>query len=199
MLLALTPDSAPQAVVASRPRSAEVERTLMDAIRSGDERLAAQVYAGLLPSVSGTLGRVLGVPCRGREQLTQRSLELAITEICRHASPWVCKLEIWACASAARIALEVLRHRANAPGAEVAWGDTMAQTSGDDRSASPGSAIDRLRWLLAELPPQQAEAVVLCDVMGLVPTEVAVVLGVGLEHVRRLLAAGHERLSRALS
>ena len=35
--------------------------------------------------------------------------------------------------------------------------------------------------------------------MGLVPTEVAVVLGVGLEHVRRLLCAGHERLSRALT
>lgn len=195
MLLALTPDAG--APAAARPQ-AGTERALMDAIRSGDERLARQVYAGLLPAVHATLGRVLGVIGRGREQLTQRSIEQIIAEVSRHPSPWVCKLETWASAISARIALEELRRRAR--GGAGAWGDTMARTSGDERhSGSAGTAIERLRWLLAELPPPQADAVLLCDVVGLAPTEVAVILGVGLEHVRRLLSAGHERLSRALA
>jgi len=200
MLLALTPDSAAAPTVAARPRSVAPERALMDAIRSGNEQLAPQVYAGLLPTVHETLGRVLGSRCRGHEQLTRRSIEQIIIAISAHPSPWVCKLEAWATAVTARVALDVLRSRVRSRGVEVAWGDTMTPASGDDpRAATPGSAIDRLRWLLAELPLQQAEAVLFCDVMGLVPTEVAVILGVGLEHVRRLLCAGHERLSRALT
>jgi len=200
MLLALTPDSRAPSSVAARPRSVAPERALMDAIRSGDEQLAPQVYAGLLPTVHATLGRVLGSPCRGVETLTRRSIEQTITEISSHPSPWVCKLAAWATAVSARLALDVLRSRARSRGVEVSWGDTMTQASGDDpRTGAPGSAIDRLRWLLAELPLQQAEAIVLCDVMGLAPTEVAVILGVGLEHIRRLLCAGHERLARSLA
>ena len=172
----------------------------MEAIRCGDEKLAPQVYASLLPAVHATLARVLGAPGR-HEQLTGRCIERIIAEVSSHPSPWVCKLEVWATAVSSRVALDVLRSRARARSVEVSWGDTMALASGDEHrtGGSPGSAIDRLRWLLAELPLPQAEAVLMCDVMGLVPTEVAVILGVGLEHIRRLLCAGHERLSRALT
>jgi DNA-directed RNA polymerase specialized sigma24 family protein len=204
MLLALTPEStgapASAAPALTRPRSIPPERLLMDAIRCGDERLAPQVYASLLPAVHTTLSRVLGTSGRAQEQLTGRCIERIITEISSHPSPWVCKLEAWATAVSARVALDVLRSRTRSRAVEVSWGDTMAQLSGDEqRATNPGSASDRLRWLLAELPEQQAQAVLMCDVMALVPTEVAVILGVGLEHVRRLLSAGHERLSRALA
>lgn len=202
MLLALTPDStaaSPSAALA-RPRSVPPERALIEAIRSGDERLAPQVYASLLPAVHATLARVLGTPGRAAEQLTGPCIERIITQISSHPSPWVCKLEVWATAVSARVALEVLRGRGRTRGVEVSWGDTMALASGDEqRAGNPGSAVDRLRWLLAELPVQQAEVVLMCDVMGLVPTEVAVILGVGLEHLRRLLRAGHQRLSRSLA
>ena len=200
MLLALTPDSTSASPALARPRSVPTERALIDAIRSGDERLAPQVYASLLPAVHATLARVLGAPGRAQEQLTGRCIERIIAEVSSHPSPWVCKLEAWATAVAARVALDVLRGRARSRSVEVSWGDTMTQVSGDEQKTSTvGSAIDRLRWLLAELPEQQAEAVLMCDVMGLVPTEVAVILGAGLEHIRRLLSAGHERLSRALA
>lgn len=202
MLLALTPDStsASASAALTRPRAVPPERALLDAIRSGDERLAPQVYASLLPSVHATLARVLGTPGRAPEQLTGRCIERIIAEVSSHPSPSVCKLEVWATAVSARVALDLLRSRARARSVEASWDDTMAHASGDEqRAGSPGSAIDRLRWLLAELPLQQAEAVLMCDVMGLVPTEVAVILGVGLEHIRRLLCAGHERLSRALT
>jgi DNA-directed RNA polymerase specialized sigma24 family protein len=185
MLLALTPDSVASAPATVWPRAASRERALMDAIRSGDERLAGEIHAALLPTVHATLGRVLGPSCDGHEWLIQRSIEQIITALGCHPSPWVCKLEAWAAATTARLALDVLRSRARSRSAEP-------------KAAAPGSALERLRWLLAELPPQHAEAVVLCNLMSLAPTEVAVILGVGLEHVRRLVSAGRERLSRAL-
>ncbi|HWO09655.1 MAG TPA: hypothetical protein VNN80_09260 [Polyangiaceae bacterium] len=198
MLFALTPEAAPSAADETRQRTVTREHALIDAIRAGDERLADDVYAALLPVVDAALGRVLGPSCSRHEWLSQRSIEQTIAAISRHPSPWVCKLEAWATASSARLALEALRERGRSRGAGVPV-DAMAQVSSAGRAAAaPGSAIDRLRWLLTELPPQQAEAVVLCDVMALAPTEVAVILGVGLEHVQRLVTAGHERLARAL-
>ncbi len=76
----------------------------------------------------------------------------------------------------------------------------MARSASDATGgASAGSAVDRLRWLLTELPRQQAEAVVLCDVMGLSAAEAAQTLCLGLERLRRLLSAAHERLARLMS
>src|SRR5688572_17513072 len=130
----------------------------MDAIRAGDDRLAPQVYASLLPAVHATLARVLGTPARAQEQLTGRCIERIIAEVSSHPSPGVCKLEVWATAVSARVALDVLKSRARTRSVEVSWGDTMLLVSGDEqRTGNPGSAIDRLRWLLAELPIPQAE------------------------------------------
>jgi DNA-directed RNA polymerase specialized sigma24 family protein len=82
----------------------------------------------------------------------------------------------------------------------VSWGGALAQPLAEDAPvAAEGSAVDRLRGLLAELPPRQAEAVVLCDVMGLDTGDVAVTLRVGVDHVRRRLRAGHERLARQMA
>jgi DNA-directed RNA polymerase specialized sigma24 family protein len=181
MLVALTPEAVGAAPSSARPSTAQAERRLLDAIRRGDEGQAAQVYASLLPAVQATLSRVLGGVDRRHRELTQRSIERVIVELARHPSPWECRLHVWATAGAARVALDVLRARA---GSHV---------------PAPGSAVDRLRWLLAELPLQQAEAVVLCDVMGLEARDVAATAQVGVDHVRRLLAAGHQRLARQMA
>jgi len=200
MLVALTPEAGGAAPVSTRSSAAPVERVLLDAIRRGDERRATEVYASLLPAVQTTLLRVMGGPDRHHREMTQRSIEQVIAELVRHPSPWECSLKMWATTSAARVALDVLRARASRRDVEVSWGDAMVQpVSQDTHIAGSGSAIDRLRWLLAELPPQQAEAIVLCDVMGLAPSDVAVTLGVAPDHLRRRLAAGHERLSRQMA
>jgi DNA-directed RNA polymerase specialized sigma24 family protein len=198
MLLALTPEptAASPAPVSLPDRRAE--RALYEAIRHGDEAHAAQVYAGLLPAVEATLRRVLGYPYRDHAELAQRSLEKVIVELAGHPSPHCCSLEAWAMTFAAKVALDALSERAQRRSESIAWGDSMAVDTGV-HAAAPGSAIERLRWLLTELPRQQAEAVLLCDVMGLTPSEVAVTLRIGLEHMRRLLSAGHARLARQLS
>lgn len=199
MLVALTPEAVAAAPPGTRPSPPWVERPLLDAIRRGDERQAPQVYASLLPAVQTTLLRVLGSPDRQHRELTQRSIEQVIAVLVQHQSPWLCRLDVWATASAARVALEVLRARKTQRDVEVSWGDARARALAPDvHVPAPGSAIDRLRSLLAELPPQQAEAIVLCDVMGLEPSDVAVTSSVGLDHVRRWLAAGHERLARQM-
>jgi DNA-directed RNA polymerase specialized sigma24 family protein len=180
MLVALTPEAVSAAPSNARASTAQVERRLLEAIRRGDEGHAAQVYASLSPAVQATLLRVLGGPDARHGELTQHSIERVIVELARHPSPWQCRLHVWATAGAARVALEVLR----------------ARTS---RLPMPASAVERLRWLLAELPPAQAEAVVLCDVMGLEARDVAVTVEVEAHHVRRLLAAGHESLARQMA
>jgi DNA-directed RNA polymerase specialized sigma24 family protein len=200
LLVALAPKAAGVAPASARPSTAVAERRLLDAIRRGDERQAPEVYASLLPAVQTTLLRVLGSPDRQHRELTQRSIEHVIADLVQHPGPWSCRLEVWATTSAARVALDVLRARVHRRDVEVAWGDAMAQPLAPNAHApAPGSAIDRLRWLLAELPAQQAEAIVLCDVMGLEPGDVAVTSGVGVDHVRRRLAAGHERLARQMA
>lgn len=196
MLVALTPEALGAAPPGSRPSPLWVERRLLDAIRRGDELAAPQVYASLLPAVQTTLLRVLGSADRQHRELTQRSIEQVIADLVQHPSPWSCRLEVWATTSAVRVALEVLRARMTQRDVEVSWGDARARALAPDvHVPAPGSAIDRLRWLLAELPPQHAEAIVLCDVMGLEPGDVAVTSSVGIDQVRRWLAAGHERLA----
>lgn len=200
MLVALTPDTGGLAPASARSSSAQVERALLDAIRRGDERHASQVYASLLPAVQTTLLRVLGGPHRRHREMTQRSIEQVITALVRHPSPGLCRLEVWATASAARVALEVLRARLHRGHVDDAAGDASAQpVMQDTQLGGTGSAIERLRWLLAELPPDQAEAVVLCDVMGLAPGDAAVTLGVSQEQLRRQLSLGHARLARQMA
>ncbi|HTV21814.1 MAG TPA: hypothetical protein VMG12_24160 [Polyangiaceae bacterium] len=199
MLVALTPEAGGAAPASARASSG-VERALLDAIRQGDEHQAPQVYASLLPAVQRTLMRVLGGPDRQHREMTQRSIERVIVELVRHPNPWECTLEAWATASAARVALDVLRARVSRRDVEVSWGDAMVQPTAEDAHvAGPGSAIDRLRWLLAELPPQQAEAILLCDVMGLEARVVAVTSNIGIDQLRRRLSAGHERLARQMA
>jgi DNA-directed RNA polymerase specialized sigma24 family protein len=199
VLVALTPEALGAAPPGTRLSPLGVERRLLDAIRRGDERQAPQVYASLLPAVQTTLLRVLGSADRQHRELTQRSIEQVIADLVQHPSPWLCRLDVWATTSAARVALDVLRARMTERDVEVSRGDARARAlAADVHLPAPGSAIDRLRWLLAELPAQQAEAIVLCDVMGLEPGDVAVTSSVGLDQVRRWLAAGHERLARQM-
>jgi RNA polymerase sigma-70 factor, ECF subfamily len=199
MQLALTPEPVTSADPADTAAVDVSERALFDAVARGDERRAPQLFAALLPAVQGTLRRILGVTAPNQRELAQRCLEQIVVELANHGAPWVCSLEVWAIRVAAQVALDVLRGRARGPGVEVSGADPRTESrTGDDRAVGAGSPIERLRWLLGELPRQQALCVVSCDVMGLRVPEVAVTLNVGIEHVQRALAAGHERLSRQM-
>jgi DNA-directed RNA polymerase specialized sigma24 family protein len=199
MLLALTPESS-RPTSAGRTNAAGVERALYDAIQRGDDRQASQVYASLLPAVQATLLRVLGGPYRNHRELTQQSIEQVIALLSRHPTPWECRIGAWATTCAARVALEVLRGRVRSKDALPSLKEPAVEpAAGGADCATVSSAIDRLRWLLVELPRQQGEVVLLCDVMDLDAAEVAVTLQVGTDHVRRLLSAGHERLARQMA
>lgn len=201
MLVALTPESGGAWPSARGSSHAVPERFVLDAIRQGDERHAAQIYERLLPAIQTTLLRVLGGPGENHRELTQRSIEQVILELSRHPGPWVCSLDAWATTAAARVALDVLAGRALRSQVEVFWGDALAPNGSNarDGGSSSRSAVDRLRWLLAELPRQEAEAVVLCDVMGLSEPVAAQTLSLGVERLERSLSAAHERLARLMA
>jgi RNA polymerase sigma-70 factor, ECF subfamily len=200
MLLALSPESAGASPLARVSSAAIPERLVYEAIQKGDERQASQVYKSLLPAIQATLLRVIGGPDENHRELTQRSIEHVIGELARHPGPWICSLDAWATTAAARVALDVLVARARQREVEVSWGDARSRSVNETRGAAPsGSAVERLRWLLTELPRQQAEAVVLCDVMGLPVADAAQTLCLGVERLKRMLSAGHERLARLMS
>jgi hypothetical protein len=96
MLLALTPESARTTSAGSPTNAIGVQRALYDAIQSGDDSQAAQVYGSLLPAVQATLLRVLGGPYRNHRELTRRSIEQVIALLSRHPRPWECRLGAWA-------------------------------------------------------------------------------------------------------
>jgi DNA-directed RNA polymerase specialized sigma24 family protein len=166
------------------------QKALFDGIRRGDEGVASEAAAQLLPVVHATLDRLLGTDSPAHAECVRRSLEQTIIEISRHPQPWLCGLEVWSGALTARVALTVLRRGSNARAAHAAT---------SERKLARRSGIERLRSLLAELPPAQAEAIMMRDVLGLAPSQVAVTLRISMAALADRLAIGHERLAARMA
>lgn len=199
MLVALTPELASARQTSGASTQVASEWVLCEAIARGDERLAADVYARLLPPVQATLRRVLGSPYRQHQALVCRSIEQIIAAVAQHPRPRACGLEAWATLIAARVAVDVLRSRKRERSGRLPRsGAPEACHASGEAPGEPSAAIDRLRSLLAELPPAQAELVVACDVMGVDVGDVALALQARTEQVRRLLSESHEQLARQL-
>jgi DNA-directed RNA polymerase specialized sigma24 family protein len=82
----------------------------------------------------------------------------------------------------------------------VSSSEALATVPRRETPAAPGASVgDRLRWLLVQLPPRQAHAVLLCDLLNLDVSEAAVIAESGVAQIRRSLSAGRERLARQLS
>jgi RNA polymerase sigma-70 factor (ECF subfamily) len=186
----------------SGSRGVGSERALFDSILLGDELAAAEICGRLLPAIEVALYRVLG---RGQSlgDLSTCCLEHVIRVITARSCPWVCSLDTWAKASSAQLGLQALRSRSRRRGtfdARAAQGGalTRASASGQRRNDRQ-SRIDLLRAHLVELPPRQANVVVLHELMGLTLTEVALTTGIPLEEVGSLLARGRAQLSARLT
>jgi DNA-directed RNA polymerase specialized sigma24 family protein len=187
------------------------QRALFDGIRSGDERVASEVASQLLPVVHATLDRLLGTASAPHDDCARRSLEQIILEISRHPHPWVCRLEVWASALTARVALTLLRPRSSLRslhGATPRRGGkadssrphpSLEPRLDSERQLARRAGIERLRTLLAELPPAQAEVIVMHDVLGLAKSQIAATLRISLEALTSRLASGHERLAARMA
>jgi DNA-directed RNA polymerase specialized sigma24 family protein len=203
--LALAPSSTVSGLEPPTPLGAD-QKALFDGIQSGDERVASAATSQLLPVVHATLERLLGTGSAAHDDAVQRSLEQVILEVSRHPHPWVCPLEVWASALTARVALTMLRPCSSLRPVHGSTGKAdrsrphpSAPRLESERQLARRSGVERLRSLLVELPPAQAEVIMMHDVLGLAKSQIAAMLRISLEALTSRLASGHERLAARLA
>lgn len=166
----------------------------------GEPWAHAALYDALYPVVARALQKILH-QTRDYEDLVQTSFELIVRTLHGPQGRRIENLAAWASTIAARVALDALRVRVR----ERRFFDRDAAAA-RAAEAAPGPALERelsarddLAWLqrtLAEMSSEQAEAVVLHDVLGYELAEIAVITEVSSAAAQKRLSRGHLELRR---
>jgi RNA polymerase sigma-70 factor (ECF subfamily) len=181
------------------------DEQLFEGIARGDERIAAEVYRRLLPAVEATLYRVLGRREPEHEDLVQSSFEQIILTLSERRYAQACSLKTWASTITAHVALKALRTRYRQRklfNTLVEPQEITERSSGDEdveRNVALARELERLRGLLSEISPDQAEAVLLHDLMGHALAEIATITGVSIAAAQSRLVRGRKELSARLA
>jgi RNA polymerase sigma-70 factor (ECF subfamily) len=180
------------------------DEELFEGIARGDERIAAEVYRRLLPAVEATLYRVLGRREPEHEDLVQSSFEQIIVTLSERRYAQACSLKTWASTITAHVALKTLRSRYRQRklfNLTVEPTELTERSSGDEdveRNVVLQREVEQLRGLLSEISPDQAEAVLLHDLMGHALAEIATITGVSIAAAQSRLVRGRKELSARL-
>jgi RNA polymerase sigma-70 factor (ECF subfamily) len=181
------------------------DEELFEGIARGDERIASEIYRRLLPAVEAALYRVMGRREPEHEDLVQTSFEQIILTLSQRRYAQACSLKTWASTLAAHVALKALRSRyrqrnvfdTKLEPAEVA--ELPSEEDDVERSVSVRRDIEQLRTFLSQLPPPQAEAVMLHDLMGHPLAEIASLTGVSIAAAQSRLVRGRKQLAARMS
>jgi RNA polymerase sigma-70 factor (ECF subfamily) len=177
---------------------------LIAAVRNGDQRVARLLHERLVGNVEKALFRVFGQrePEAEHEDLVQTAFEQIVLTLQRQSYGRACSLKTWASSIAGHVALNTLRSRRS----ERRVLDRNAQVRDD----APGRLIDgegrvtarleleRLRRELAHLPFEQAETVLLHDVLGHDLNEISVMLEASVMATQTRLFRGRRALLRRM-
>jgi RNA polymerase sigma-70 factor, ECF subfamily len=183
--------------------NAPASRTQADVLRgavAGEPWAHAALFGALYPIVARALQKILH-ETSDYEDLVQTSFELIVRTLRKPRAREIENLAAWASAIAARVALDSLRARIR-----------ERRIFNRDADAThlvelvPGPKLERelhvrgeLAWLqgaLAAMNPEQAEAVLLHDVLGHDLWEVASLTEVSLAAAQKRLSRGHLELKR---
>jgi RNA polymerase sigma-70 factor (ECF subfamily) len=180
---------------------AYTDAELFEGIANGDERIAAEIYRRLLPAVEAALYRILGRREPEHEDLVQTSFEQIISTLSQRRYAQACSLNTWASTLAAHVALKALRSRyrqRNVFNSKLEPEELEELASGEDdveRTVAVRRDVEQLRTLLSNLPPHQAEAVVLHDLMGHPLAEIATITGASIAAAQSRLVRGRKELA----
>jgi RNA polymerase sigma-70 factor (ECF subfamily) len=184
---------------------AYTDEELFEGIASGDERIAAEVYRRLLPAVEATLFRVLGRREPEHEDLVQSSFEQIISTLSERRYAQACSLKTWASTITAHVALKALRSRYrqrrvfNTTLEPSELTERASGTEDVERNVLLQRELERLRGLLSEISPDQAETVLLHDLMGHALAEIATITGVSIAAAQSRLVRGRKELQARLA
>jgi RNA polymerase sigma-70 factor (ECF subfamily) len=181
--------------------SAPSAQVVLSGVIAGERWAHEALYDLLFPVVARTLQKVLRDGSGDYEDLVQTSFERIVQTLVGERRVAVENLAAWAGSIAAHVALDALRSRIR----ERRLFEPEAKVSGvGERAAAPNlerqlEARQKLVWLqhaLSRMSPEQAETVILHDVLGHSLAEIAETMEVSVAAAQRRLSRGHQELLR---
>lgn len=174
---------------------------ILAGVEAGERWAHAALYDQLYPVVARTLEKILRDRSGDYEDLVQVSFERIVRTLSGKRRVAVTNLSAWASSIATHVALDALRGKARE---RRLFERTGASFSLVERIAAPSverqlEARQKLEWLqhtLCRMNVDQAQTMLLHDVLGYGLTEIASIMGVTVAAAQRRLSRGHQELRR---
>lgn len=191
----------PSLVSASAP-TPPTQEAVLAGVGAGERWAHAALYDLLFPVVARTLQKVLRDTSGDYEDLVQVCFERIVRTLSSERGAKIANLSGWAGSIAAHVALDALRGRVR----ERRLFERESAGAAPRVESVPAPSLERqlearkqLEWLqhtLARMNPDQAQTMLLHDVLGHGLSEVAAIMGVTVAAAQRRLSRGHQELVR---
>jgi RNA polymerase sigma-70 factor (ECF subfamily) len=184
---------------------ARTDEELIRAVLRGDDRVTAELYRSLFPTVDRTLCRVFGGRDREHEDMVQNAFEQIVSTIASSKFNRACSLATWASAVTTKVGLSALRSRYRERNLVDRSGRVdstkLANLSSYeiDRQLGARDMIQKLQMVLSNMSPHRAEVLFLHDVAGLELSEIGALIGDSEAAVQSRLVRGRRELLARLS
>ncbi len=177
------------------------QEAVLAGVVAGERWAHAALYDLLSPVVARTLQKILRDSSGDYEDLVQVSFERIVRTLTGERRVQVVSLSAWAGSIAAHVALDALRGRTRE---RRLFERESSGPSRVERVAAPSlerklEARQKLEWLqetLSRMNADQAQTLLLHDVLGHGLAEVASIMGVTVAAAQRRLSRGHQELLR---
>jgi len=186
------------------PTSSPTQAALLAGVAAGERWAHVALYDTLYPVVARTLQKVLHDTSGDYEDLVQASFERIVRTLVGERATRVANLPAWAGSIAAHVALDALRGRIRerklferedvaSPRVESVLAPNM------ERQLEARRQLAWLQEILPKMNQEQAQTIVLHDVLEHDLSEVAAIMGVTVAAAQRRLSRGHQELLRRAS
>jgi RNA polymerase sigma-70 factor (ECF subfamily) len=182
--------------LAETPAPATSEAVLAGVV-AGERWAHAALYDQLFPVVARTLHTILRDKSGDYEDLVQVSFERIVRTLTSDRGAQVLNLAGWAGSIAAHVALDALRRRMRERRLfERDSGGASVPAPSLERQLEARKRLEWLQYTLSRMKPDQAQTILLHDVLGHGLVEVAAIMGVTVAAAQRRLSRGHQELMR---
>lgn len=178
------------------------DERLIEAVESGDHRLAGELYDRLIGVVDHTLYRVFGRREPDHEDLVQAAFEQIVLTLSRQSFARACSLKTWASTVTSHVGFNALRsrrrERAVLDRQIEAEPESAASTADTERQALARAELERMRDQLVAMKSEHAHTVFLHDVLGHELAEIALMTDVSVAAAQSRLVRGRKELYRRM-
>lgn len=177
------------------------QEAVLAGVVAGERWAHAALYDLLLPVVARTLQKILRGSSGDYEDLVQTSFERIVRTLSSERASPIANLPAWAGSIAAHVALDALRgrtrdrrrfevERVGTPRIEGLPAPSL------ERQLEARQKLEWLQETLSRMNPDQAQTLLLHDVLGHGLADIAALMGVTVAAAQRRLSRGHQELLR---